>query len=64
MLEDVFYTDRALTTPLYCKEESAQTEEHDTVWHELFQNNGEGTEHNSSAQGEKWNKIIISPFPL
>lgn len=31
MLEDVFYTDRALTTPLYCKEESAQTEEHDTV---------------------------------
>lgn len=55
MLEDVFYTDRALTTPLYCKEESAQTEEHDTVWYELFQNNGEGTEHSSSTQGEKWN---------
>lgn len=62
MLKDVSYTNAALTTPLYCKAESAQTGEHDRIWHTLLKSDGEGTENSSAARGEKWNKVTICPL--
>lgn len=57
-MEDLSYTDIALTSPLYCKEESAKTVEHETVWHNPWESDGESTENSSAAWRKKWNNYL------